>query len=111
MTQALLFRPEVADDACAAFSWYERRGEGLGAEFLRALYVALENVARNPLVYMIVRRPFRRCILRRFPYAVYFIHNRHEVVVFGVFHCARNPATLGRELRGRKRKESTGGQQ
>jgi hypothetical protein len=33
----------------------------------------------------------RRSLLRRFPYAVFFEASRIEIVVYAVFHCARNP--------------------
>ncbi|MBI5365642.1 MAG: type II toxin-antitoxin system RelE/ParE family toxin [Planctomycetes bacterium] len=104
MTAELRIRPEVAGDTLAAFAWYEAKAEGLGSEFLRVLYAAIEGIARQPLLYRPARPPFRRCLLRRFPYAVYFTLTRHRVLIFGVFHCARNPTATGRELRGRRRK-------
>ena len=72
MTYVLRFLPEVEDDALSGYAWYEGKAQGLGHEFLRTFYVCANEVLRNPLISPKVHREFRRRLLRRFPYAVYF---------------------------------------
>jgi len=72
MTYNLRFVPEVEEDGINGHLWYESKSKGLGEEFLRIFYAAASAISHNPLQYPIVYHEFRRCLLRRFPYAVYF---------------------------------------
>jgi hypothetical protein len=50
------------------------------------------------LIYKKVYGDFRRLLLRRFPYAIYFVIENDEVIVTGLFHCARNPGKTKKNL-------------
>ena len=99
MRYSLSFRSEVEDDAINGYVWYEDKAKGLGEEFLRVFYASAGDIPRNPLLYRKVYKDFRRCLVRRFPYAIYFRIEDQRVVVFGLFHCARSPAVVKRRLR------------
>ena len=101
MTYVLRFLPEVQEDAMAAYAWYEEKAQGLGDEFLRTFYACANEIARTPLISPLVHQEFRRRLLRRFPYAVYFRIEDEEIVIFGLFHCARSPQTVTTNLEGR----------
>ncbi|MDO8445349.1 MAG: type II toxin-antitoxin system RelE/ParE family toxin [Deltaproteobacteria bacterium] len=101
MTYALRFLPEVEDDVIAAYDWYEEKAPGLGEEFLRVFYAYAGSIPQNPLLYPKVHREFRRRLLIRFPYAVYFRIEDNTIVVYGLFHCARNPRTIKAMLQNR----------
>lgn len=98
MTYALRFLPQVEMDVRNGRTWYERKSAGLGAEFLRVFYACAGELIRDPQVYPRVHGDFRRRLMRRFPYAIYFRVQGEFVVVFGLFHCARDPRRLRREL-------------
>ena len=102
MTYALRFLPQVETDVSSGRTWYGGRAPGLGEEFLRVFYACAEELTGNPQMYPKVHRGFRRRLLRRFPYAIYFRIEGDRVVVFGLFHCARDPRRLRRELRNRQ---------
>ena len=101
MKYMLRFLPEVEDDAVAAYEWYESKLVGLGKDFLQTLYSTTEETTLNPLLYQLMHGEIRRRLLRRFPYAVYFTLDGNELVVLGVFHCARDPRSTFEELRRR----------
>jgi len=102
MTFVLQFLPEVEADVLKGQAWYEEKSPGLGEEFLRVFYACSQELARYPMVHQKVHRDFRRCLLRRFPYAVYFRVEDDRVIVFGLFHCARDPHQLRKELGDRR---------
>jgi len=102
MTYALRFLPQVETDVRNGRRWYEDKAPGLGEEFLRVFYACCEELTRSPQVYARVHRDFHRRLLRRFPYAIYFRIQGDLVLVFGLFHCARDPRRLRRELRDRQ---------
>jgi len=98
---SLRFIPEIEEDAIVGYTWYEEKAAGLGEEFLRVFYACAEEISRNPSIYPKVYKEFRRCLLRRFPYAIYFMITEKETMVFGLFHCARDPRTVTSKLNGR----------
>ena len=102
MTYTLRFLSEVEDDAIVGYLWYETKSLGLGDEFLRMFYACADDIRRNPLLFQKAHKEFRRCLLRRFPYAIYFIMSDDQIIVTGLFHCARDPRAVESELRNRK---------
>lgn len=87
----LVVREAAEADISEAARWYAQRSPGLGAEFLRAVDVTLAEIARMPERYPLVRGRARRALLRRFPYAVYFVATPDLVSVFACLHARRDP--------------------
>ena len=91
MTYKLVFRKEVEDDIVLAYHWYEVKSSGLGEEFIRVFRTSIAEVERHPMAWRKVYNEFRRCLLRRFPYAVYYTVKDDEILIYAVVHGARNP--------------------
>lgn len=106
MTYTLHFLPEVEEDAIGGFVWYEAKSPGLGEEFLRMFYACAGEISRNPLLYPKVHSEFRRRLLKRFPYAIYFMIKDDQIIVYGLFHCARDPRTIRMKLKDREEPKS-----
>lgn len=94
MRHSLLFLPEAEEDAVCAYAWYEEKAKGLGEEFLRVFYASAAEIARTPRIYPKIYKNFHRKLLKRFPYAVYFLIENEAVIVCGLFHCARDPQLI-----------------
>ena len=94
MIYSLRFLPELEEDVLSGFVWYEHKATGLGEDFLRLFYACSEELPRNPFLYQTIHGEFRRCLLRRFPYSIYYRVVDYEVVVLGLFHCARDPINV-----------------
>ncbi len=103
MTYTVRFLPDVEEDAIRGYGWYEAKSPGLGEEFLRVFYACASEIPRNPLIYPKVYSEIRRRLLRRFPYAIYFIMKEDQVVVIGLFHCARDPRAVRKKLKDREK--------
>ena len=85
------FTEEAKDDLADAYEWYENRRSGLGEEFLTCFEASLHGLARSPKMYAKVYREFRRTIIRRFPYSIFFEFDGTMVTIFAVFHSSRDP--------------------
>ncbi len=83
--------PAAEADVRGIDAWYREQGEGLVPKFRRALNATIERVALNPQAYPKVYAEMRRALLRRFPYAVFYVIGDEEVGVLGVFHGRRDP--------------------
>ncbi len=106
MIYKLRFIPEIEDDVIDGYSWYENKAKGLGEEFLRLFYACANEIPRNPFIYQKAFGEFRRRLVRRFPYAIYYGIEQDEVVILGFFHCARDPRTIEKHLKERIDQES-----
>lgn len=93
--------PEAEEESTATYNWYEAREPGLGEEFLECVDAAVQRIRRNPLSQKIEFDAFRRILVRRFPYAVYYEHVDDLVIIFAVLHCGMNPRRIRRTVRGR----------
>lgn len=101
MIYSLRFLPEVEDDVINGYVWYESKARGLGEDFLRMFYAYANEIVWNPLCYPKVYQDFRRRLLRRFPYVIYFEIENDRIIVSGLFHSARNPQSINTELTNR----------
>jgi plasmid stabilization system protein ParE len=91
MPDKLIFTPEARNDIAEAYLWYEDQDLGLGMEFLRCLESSFLSVQRNPLIYQAVHKNYRRALTRRFPYSIFFEHDKEQTIIYAVFHCSQNP--------------------
>jgi plasmid stabilization system protein ParE len=91
MPGKLVFLPEARQDIADAYSWYEEQSLGLGSEFIRCLDAAILSVERHPMIYPIVHEDYRRALVRRFPYAIFYEINAGQIVIYSVFHCSQDP--------------------
>ena len=88
----IIVRPEAEQEVQQAFDWYQEQSEGLGLEFLRAIEVCLSGVARNPFAFTVAKVPnVRRALVRRFPYALFYLVDDEAIVVIAVFNIKRQP--------------------
>lgn len=91
MKRTIIIRPEAELDMREAYAWYEKQVLGLGGNFLLNVDAALRSVQRYPLQYPVIYRNARRCLVRRFPYGVYYVVEERRIVVLAVFHAKRDP--------------------
>lgn len=92
MKWLVLVRPEAESDLVIARDWYEERRPGLGAEFLDEIARALRELAQDPEQSRLYYRNFRRVLLRRFPYKVFYQAQviGRRIVVFRVLHAKQD---------------------
>lgn len=91
MTRAVRLTSAAERDLAAAFHWYEEQSAGLGARLLARVDDLLARVAETPLQFPEVVRGYRRGLLQRFPYGLYFSIDSDEVRVHAVLHLHRDP--------------------
>jgi plasmid stabilization system protein ParE len=91
MLAELAIAPEAELDIAEAYNWYERRRPGLGEEFLSSVDACLQGLRRWPEMYVVVHEKFRRALIRRFPYAMFYEYSGGKVTIYAVFHTARHP--------------------
>jgi plasmid stabilization system protein ParE len=92
MVAKLIFTPEAREDLDEAYGWYERQRMGLGEDFLSRVDACVQAIRRNPEMHSAVHLQYRRALVRRFPYAVFYEYLGDSVIIYGVFHSSRDSA-------------------
>ena len=82
---------DAQSDVNEAYLWYESRRIGLGLEFLTAIDACFIAVSRNPSMYQVIYKEYRRAVIRRFPYAAFYEETTSEILIYGLFDCRENP--------------------
>jgi plasmid stabilization system protein ParE len=87
----LVITPEAKDDLDDAYTWYELRGVGLGEVFLVEVDACIESIVRMPSRNALVRGNYRRALVSKFPYAVFYEIADENSTIYAALHTARNP--------------------
>lgn len=93
MTWRVLIRAAAEKDLNEAHKWYEGQKTGLGAEFLVSIAEAFTRLEQNPERYVLLYKDFRRVLVERFPYRIFYQLRGNDVIVFRVLHHARDYPT------------------
>jgi plasmid stabilization system protein ParE len=91
MAAERIFALEAEQDIDEAYRWYERQRDGLGEDFLSSVEACLDAVCRMPTRFATFQENYRRALVRRFPYAVFFEYSEGKVIIYGIIHTSRNP--------------------
>ena len=94
--------PEAEEELAAAAEWYEARRPGLGVELVASIDGAFEEILAAPLSCAVwwPNRPYRKKIIRRFPYVIFFTLDDGAVIVVAIAHARRRPGYwVGRTTR------------
>jgi plasmid stabilization system protein ParE len=79
-------RPEAEQDITAARDWYDSVQAGLGDAFIDEITAAIHQLTAQPKVPRIYYRNFRRILLRRFPYKVFYQVIGQRIVITRLLH-------------------------
>jgi plasmid stabilization system protein ParE len=91
MAAELIVATEAEQDIAEAYGWYEDKRLGLGEEFLSRVDACIQSIVRNPELHRVVHENYRRMLVRRFPYAIFYESVDGVVTVYCVFHTSRDP--------------------
>jgi len=94
MIRRVIIRAEAKRDLRDAKSWYQNISPDLKRDFVRRIDDAIALAQERPLAFQIVHRTFRRILIHRFPYALFYHASEDRIVVVAVLHQARDPELL-----------------
>lgn len=90
MSHQIILRLRAIADLEETVAWYEAQRPGLGSEFIEGFHKTIQSLKANPEQFSLYYRGFRRTLLRRFPYKVFFRIEGEKVIVFRVLHAKRD---------------------
>jgi plasmid stabilization system protein ParE len=66
------YHPAIEAEVRSIQDYYEARSPGLGREFIDEFERQVQRLAASPERWMVLTGDLRRCLMRRFPYIIYF---------------------------------------
>lgn len=89
----LLIHPKVKQEVEEVAAWYREIDPELAQRFVEKVYRAIQQAQEMPLLYRIVREPYRRVFCETFPYQIYFelLDDENIVQVLAVMHQKGHP--------------------
>ncbi len=87
----LRYTQRAKDDIELAFAWYEKQRRGLGFDYLDCIELAIKSVIKNSKIYQKIYSKFRRCVIRRFPFSIFYTIEKDEIIVHSVFDNRQDP--------------------
>ena len=82
------------NDLDIAFEWYEGQRRGLGFDFLDCVEAAIETIQQMPKLYAKHHEHFRRALVRRFPFSIFYTIEEKEIIVHAIFDNRQDPIRL-----------------
>ncbi len=86
------FHPEAEAELTAAVAYYEGQRMRLGVDLRQEVEAAVGLIRQNPQLFPARGADaLRKCPVRRFPYAVYYLELDAEIWIGAVAHRSRRP--------------------
>ena len=65
----VIFDPDAEFEFLSAIQYYEECRKGLGRKYKSEIKVAIDKITEAPFRYRVIRLPFRRYLIQKFPYS------------------------------------------
>lgn len=85
-------------DLLSGYSFYEERGQGLGAYFLDSLFADIDSLHLYAGIHPIYFSGYCRLLAKRFPFAIYYTTDDDVAVIHAVLDCRQNPERISERL-------------
>lgn len=94
MLSQIVFHPRVESDVSTVVAHYDSCSAGLGLRFKARFYVTVDEIMILPSKYARKVGDIRTCLIRPFPYLIYFAVEDSRVFILTVQYAGRSPAYL-----------------
>jgi hypothetical protein len=87
------------EDLANGYRFYEAQTAGLGSYFINSIISDIDSLRFFGGIHLVVDGGFYRLLAKRFPFAVYYLMQESNVMVYAVLDCRRSPAWTRKRLR------------
>lgn len=84
------FHPEAEKEFQESINYYEDCREGLGYEFAREIYSAIQSIVEYPKSWPLFEGNIRRRLIHRFPYGIFYFQDINEIYILAIIHLNRD---------------------
>ena len=83
--------PEAREEFLAAIDYYNEAEPGLGMAFYSEVEAAIGLIENYPDLWTEIDNNIRRCLVRRFPFAILYSKESGRVFIYAIMHTKREP--------------------
>ena len=87
------------EDLRNGWFFYERQAQGLGDRFLDAIEADVRQLPAYAGIHLQVDG-FHRMLIKRFPFALYYLIEEGSIDIYAVLDCRRDPSLIRERLAG-----------
>ena len=98
MNFEIFIKPRAELDLFDTFDYYGKQSFGLGGEFIRCVDAKLEFIVRHPKACPEMYKDFRRGLISRFPFGIYYKIEGKRIVVFAILDLRQDPESIQSRL-------------
>jgi len=84
------FHPEALGEYLGAVSYYADISPRLAESFIESFESAIDEILTYPEAWQIVEEDVRRCLIRRFPFGIYYCTEGDRIMIYAVMHMSRD---------------------
>ena len=86
------YHPDARAEYRSTLAWYRNRSPDAARGLLLAVEEGIRSIRELPLAWPTWRGgPFRKRVLRRFPYSLFYAVHANTIVIFAIAHHSRSP--------------------
>ena len=98
----VIVHPRARAEWDSGMGFYEARVPGLGLDFHRQVERAIQKIRQHPQRWPLHSDArFRRYVLKRFPYSIFYMERANDIWIVAVAHAKRRPDYWTRRQGGR----------
>ncbi|WP_199245880.1 type II toxin-antitoxin system RelE/ParE family toxin [[Phormidium] sp. ETS-05] len=86
-----VFHPEALTEYADAVQYYAEVSNDVAQTFINAIEDAVYRIRDSPNRYMAIDQDVRRCMTRKFPYAIIYTIEPDYILILAVMHCSQEP--------------------
>jgi hypothetical protein len=95
----IIFLSDSEHELNEAISYYGKQSSGLDDEFMSCVDISIKKICENPEMYPIAINNIHKMYLKHFPYLIYYKNINNKIIIYGIFHCNRNPNIIIKRIK------------
>ncbi len=88
----------ASQDLESGFFFYEQQATGLGGYFLDSLFSDIDSLLVYAGIHPKYFHDYHRMLSKRFPFAVYYLIDQNNILVYAILDCRKKPAWVRKRL-------------
>jgi plasmid stabilization system protein ParE len=94
----VVFLLSAEQDLQEAYSWVEEHRQAREQLFLQDVELQLEHLKRFPLVERIYRGRYRRLLITRYPFGIFYVAESNRIVIHAILDLRQDPERIRERL-------------
>ena len=93
------FTHTAEEELDETIEYYEYQISGLGIRFFEEISRTIDRIIKFPRAWTKIGRYTRRCLLKKFPYAIFYTIEEDDILILAVANMHRNPELYKNRIR------------